>query len=49
MVSIDEYRKILGDYTSTDEQIKKRINYLEAFCRNIIKFELETYVKGKKE
>jgi hypothetical protein len=47
MVSVEEYRKLLSDYTSTEEQIKKRLNYLEAFCRNIIKFELEKYVKEK--
>lgn len=46
MVSVEEYRKILNDHTSTDEQIKKRLQYLEGLCRNIIKPELQTYVSG---
>ncbi len=45
-MSIDECRKILGDYKSTDEVIKKRLEFLEAFCRNIIKLELESYIKN---
>ncbi len=47
MVTIEEYRKILGDYTSTDEQIKKRLVYLQAFCRNIIKVEIESHIKQR--
>ncbi|MFZ2523392.1 MAG: hypothetical protein WAW92_03320 [Minisyncoccia bacterium] len=49
MVDISEYRKILGDYTSSDEKIKKRLEYLKAFCKNIISYELENYVKQVKE
>jgi hypothetical protein len=45
MVTIEEYRRILNDQTSSEEQIKKRLSYLEAFCRNVIKIELEKYVK----
>jgi hypothetical protein len=41
VLSVDEYRKILNDNASSSEQIKKRILYLEAFCRNIIRLELE--------
>jgi hypothetical protein len=41
VLSVDEYRKILNDNASTAEQIKRRIRYLEAFCRNIIRLELE--------
>jgi hypothetical protein len=43
MVTNEEYRKLLGDYKSTDEQIKKRVEYLEAFCRKVIKLELQNY------
>ncbi|OGZ65183.1 MAG: hypothetical protein A3C50_03020 [Candidatus Staskawiczbacteria bacterium RIFCSPHIGHO2_02_FULL_43_16] len=43
IVSVAEYRKILGDTTSTDKSITKRLQFLEAFCRNIIKLELQTY------
>jgi hypothetical protein len=39
--SIKEYRELLKDEVSSDEQIIKRLEYLEAFCRNIIKIELE--------
>jgi hypothetical protein len=45
MVTIAEYRNILSDQTSSDEQIKKRLEYLEAFCRNVAKIEIENYVK----
>lgn len=46
IVSVEEYRKILGDYSSSDEKITLRIQYLESFCRNIIKLELEKYVES---
>jgi hypothetical protein len=45
MISIQEYRKILGDNTSSDEQVKQRLQYLEAFCRNIIRVELKYNAK----
>lgn len=48
IVSIAEYRKILGDNSSTDKQIKARLQFLESFCRNIIKPELKTYEQSKK-
>ena len=48
IISISEYRRILGDHKSSDEIIRKRIIYLEAFCRNVIKMEIEKYVQGKK-
>ncbi len=47
VVSVAEYRKLLGDYQSTDERITDRLRYLEAFCRNIIKPEIKTYVVTK--
>ena len=43
-VTISDYRKIMGDKISTDKQIKKRIQYLDAFCRNIIKAELDKFL-----
>jgi len=43
MISIEEYRKIMKDEISSDELILKRIQYLKAFCKNIIKSELEKY------
>ena len=45
MITIEKYRKILGDYTTADELVQKRIDYLTAFCRNIAKNEIENYVK----
>lgn len=39
---------MLNDRTSSDEQIKARLDYLEGFCRNIIKAELQAYVDTKK-
>lgn len=40
IVSTERYREITGDYTSTDEKILKKLAYLESFCRNIIRQEL---------
>ncbi len=48
IVSVKEYREILNDHSSTEEQICKRIEYLEAFCRNIARSEIEVYVKSIK-
>jgi len=45
---INEYRKLLGDHSSPEESITKRLEYLEAFCRNVIKIELQNYVQSKK-
>ena len=47
MLSIEKYRKIRNDYTSSDEQVKGRLEYLHAFFRNIIRIELEKYA-GKR-
>ena len=43
ILSIEEYRSILADSSSSDHQIRKRVQYLEAFCRNVIRLELENY------
>jgi hypothetical protein len=43
-MKIEEYRKLLKDDVSSDEQIQKRLNYLEALCRNVIKIELEKHL-----
>jgi hypothetical protein len=42
-ISIQEYRKIMSDETSTDEQIVKRLSYLEALCTNVIRQELDKF------
>ncbi len=44
---IKEYRDITGDDISSKEDASNRLMYLEAFCRKIIKLELEKYVKSK--
>ena len=43
LVSISEYRKLLNDSISADEQIQNRLEYLEQLCGNIIKEELKQY------
>ena len=48
MLSIKEYRKILNDYSTPDEKIEKRIQYLENLSRNIIRDEIKNHVEGKK-
>lgn len=40
-VSIYEYRRMFGDNISTDDQIIRRLQYLEASCRNVIRGELQ--------
>ena len=47
MVTVEEYRKILNDYASTEEQINKRLKYLESLLRNVIRGEIEDYAKSK--
>jgi hypothetical protein len=45
VISISEYRVLTSDYATSDDMIEKRIQFLEAFCRNVAKNELEKYVK----
>ena len=45
MISVEEYRKLMDDQTSSDELVVKRIQFLDVFCRNIIRAELEKYKK----
>lgn len=45
IVTTEEYRRILDDQTSSEEQIRKRLEYLEAFCRNVIRAEMEKFLK----
>lgn len=49
LVSIGAYREMLADNVSTDEQILRRLRYLEALCRNVIKHELKTYISASKK
>ncbi len=48
-ISIEKYRRIMSDETSTDEQILKRLEYLESLCRNIIRHELEEFEKNTRK
>ncbi len=49
IISTKEYRELLKDEISTDEQIIKRLEYLESFCRNLIRPELEKILKENKQ
>ena len=40
VVSVEEYRELTNDFTSSNERIEERLQYLESFVRNIIKPEL---------
>lgn len=42
-ISIAEYRSLLNDTESTDQQIRERLIYLGNFFRTIIRIELENY------
>ena len=44
VIPISEYRRLLADDESTDQQIRERLAYLENFLRTIIRIELENYV-----
>ena len=48
IMTIQEYRTLLNDNISTEEQITKRLNYLEGFFRKRIRDGLQEYVKSKK-
>lgn len=48
IVSVDEYRKILNDYTTPDKRIQERIDYLIMFTHKIARGELEKYVEKKR-
>ncbi len=45
ILSIEEYRRLLDDSESTDERIIERLQYIESFCRAIIRTELQNYAK----
>ena len=40
---ITEYRELLNDHETSDTKILERLEYLEAFCRQIIRNELNAY------
>lgn len=46
VMAVGEYREMMNDYGSTDVQIMLRLEYLESFCRDIIRFELNRYVES---
>lgn len=48
VISIAEYRRILKDTTSSDAEIGNRLQYLESFCRSVIRIELEKHVHQNK-
>jgi len=46
IMTIDEYRAEIDDYVSSDEDIKKKIGYLEVFIRNIIRANIKYCIKN---
>jgi hypothetical protein len=46
LVSVVEYRALMGDRESTEEQIQARLGYLESLCRHIIREELDLQKHG---
>ena len=47
-ISIEDYRRICTDYKSLDAEITEKLEYLMALCRNVIRGEMEIYVKREK-
>ena len=48
VLTVVEYRKLLNDHESTAEQIIQRLEYIESFCRSVIRAELKNYAKQSK-
>ena len=48
VLSVGEYRRLLNDHESTDDMVIARLRYIEALCRNLIKPELQAYVRENK-
>ena len=49
VISVEEYRQLTNDFTSSAERIEERVRYLESFCVNIIRPELKKiYEQSKK-
>ncbi|HWO07792.1 MAG TPA: hypothetical protein VNM40_04420 [Candidatus Paceibacterota bacterium] len=49
IIPIEEYRKIVEDTESSDEKVLERLQFLEAFFRNIIRMEIDRYVRENKK
>lgn len=43
LVSVEEYRRMLNDNRSTDEEVLRRLQYLQSLCRSVIQNELENH------
>jgi hypothetical protein len=49
VIPIADYRRILKDTASSDTEIVDRLQYLESFCRSVIRIELEKHVHQNKK
>lgn len=47
VISIERYRKLTGDNTSSDDVVLRRILFMQRLFRKVIKEELEHYAKNK--
>jgi hypothetical protein len=45
-LTVEQYHKLMKDTENTDGRIRDRLDYLDAFLRNIIRIELEKYRNG---
>lgn len=45
IIPIARYRKLTGDFSSTDARVVNRLQYLEQFCRVIIQTELDKHAE----
>lgn len=41
IVSVEEYRKLLGDFATPDERAAQQIEFITSFCRENIRGELQ--------
>lgn len=46
IMTIEEYRIESGDNVSSNEEVEKRISYLEVFMRNIIRANIKYCIKN---
>lgn len=48
LLTVERYRQLTGDGVSTEEQVVRRLQYLDSLCRNIIKVEIQNYEQSQK-
>lgn len=48
LLTVERYRQLTGDTISPEEQVIRRLQFLDSLCRNIIKDEIQKYEQSQK-